>query len=297
MRAVLSLCNQKRTSNKGILLYDFTARTGRWQPVGTDLEIMGTRGICIRGRDLYALYTIGWYETYLAQYLITPNDIEHIGDVALSSVHDPHSMCVHEGKLLIASTGTDEVLAYRLEDGVPSEVPEVFWRASDAREDTHHVNSVASDGNRVLVSAFGPKTGQFWSSAENGYVFDVTAGQVLCEGLRHPHSLRSHNATVYFTESSRQTLRRIGAPPVIIGGYVRGCDIVDDSTIVVGSNAARRVSRSQGVVTNDANPENTAGEAVGKCSVVRVSINGAVRREYFDLSAYGKEIYDICVLP
>jgi hypothetical protein len=298
MRALLSLCNDKRTPDKGVLSYDFAQKAGTWLPVGTQNEIMGTRGLYVYGERLYALYTVGWYETHLAMYHLEGKAADLVADIQLPDVKDPHSLCVYDNALLITSTGSDELLRYELKrNGEPDDAGYAMWRASDAGSDTHHVNSVAVVKNHVYVSAFGLKTGEFWSSAVDGYIYDVTDKRVILNGLRHPHSLRGDSAgSIYYTESSRQTLCKAGSKPLIIGGYARGCDIAADGAILVGSNAARRVSRSRGVVTNSANPENDAGQVVGKCSVAIVSAYDKPTRQYYDITPFGKEIYDICIL-
>ena len=298
MRALLSLCNEERTPDKGVLLYDFAAKAATWIPGGTQSQIMGTRGLWIHNGRLYALYTVGWDETRLALYSLNGDTVDLLADVTLPEVQDPHSLCVHEDALLVTSTGADELLSYDLEsDGMPGGIAYVLWRAGDERRDTHHVNSVASIGGHIYISAFGERSGQFWSSAVDGYIYDVTEKRAVCTGLRQPHSLRGDSqGAIYYTESSRQTFCKVGEKPVIIGGYVRGCDVAADGTILIGSNAARRVSRSQGVVTNSSNPEDERGDVVGKCSVAVISPNAGATRQYYDITAYGKEIYDICIL-
>jgi hypothetical protein len=297
MQLLLSLCNQPRPAHQGALLFDSADKSGSWIPVGTEAEIMGTRGICLHGGILYVCYTVGWWETHVSIYELGEGRPRLLGDSLLPEVRDPHSVCVYDEHLLIASTGTDEIVAYDLSGGEVGDIAETFWRASFEGSDTHHVNSVYSDGRRVIVSAFGLRSGEFWSSAQNGYIRDVTSGRTLVEGLRHPHSVRIHGDQVYFTESSTQTLREVGAEAVVIGGYARGCDVAPDDSILVGSNAARRLSRSRGVVTNSGNVENDEGDVVGKCSIAHVKLSaGRALRTYYDITPFGKEIYDIRVL-
>lgn len=296
MYALLSFCNQPRSSEKGALLFDFRAKTGTWIPVGSDADIMGTRGIGVDGGLVYVCYTVGWWETHVSTYELTGLQPRLLSDRLLPEVKDPHSVCVHDGRFLVASTGTDEIVAYDLDGGEIGDLAETFWRASGEGEDTHHVNSVASDGKRVIISAFGPRSGEFWSSAESGYIRDLSTGEVLCDGLRQPHSVRLSQGRVYFAESSRQTLRVIGGETIVIGGYVRGCDVVSGSAVLVGSNVARRSSRSRGIVTNSNNLEEREGDVVGKCSIAYVKLQPAATREYYDITPFGSEIYDICAL-
>ncbi len=296
MRALLSFCNEPRTPDKGVLLFDFEARSGEWLAVGTQSEIMGTRGICAHDGLVYVCYTVGWWETHVSVYEWAAGQSRLVRDYLLGEVKDPHSMCVHDGRLLVASTGTDEIVAYDVDGGDIADVAETFWRASRSGEDTHHVNSVASDGRRVVISAFGLRSGEFWSSAQNGYIRDLTADATLRDGLRHPHSLKLAGGRVYFTESSRQALCEAGGLSIAVGGYVRGCDLVSEDSLLVGSNAARRISRSLGIVTNSNNLEERVGEVVGKCTLAHIKLQPIPTREFYDVTPYGREIYDICAL-
>jgi hypothetical protein len=299
MRALLSFCNEKRAPDEGVLLFDVAANTGTWLAVGTDREIMGTRGICLSGETVYVLYTIGWHETHLSIYHLQDAVPALRADVVLPDVKDPHSLCIQKKQLLITSTGTDELLAYDLDDfGAPLGNARVVWSASSANADTHHINCVTVNDGHVYVSAFGPREGEFWSSATNGYIYDLTANEKACTGIRQPHSLRGANGGIYFAESSRQMLRTLDGASILIGGYARGCDIAADGVVLVGSNVARRVSASRGIVVNNAALENNQeGEAMGKCCVVCVTPGRVPKRQYVDVSRYGREIYDICLLP
>jgi hypothetical protein len=297
MRVVLSLCNERRNPEQGVLLFDVVSKDAAWIPVGASESIMGTRGVCVDGDFLYVVYTVGWYEAHVATFVVRSELIELVDDKRLPDVSDPHSICVFNDRLLVTSTGTDEIVAYDLDDRKVTGNAESFWRASDAGSDTHHVNSVCTDGSAVIVSAFGPREGELWSSARSGYIYNITEQRMILSDLQHPHSARIFDGVLYFDESSRQSLRTASGGRVIIGGYVRGCERLRDGTMLVGSNAARRVSRSRGVVTNAANIENTEGERVGSCSLVRVGLGAVPLREFIDVSAYGLEIYDIAALP
>lgn len=295
MPVIVSLCNEQRSPEQGLLLFDIDRKAGTWIPVGARESIMGTRGICANGDFLYAAYTVGWHETHVASYKVGES-VELVDDVTLPDVSDPHSICIFEDRLLVASTGTDEVVAYALDHGAVSRSAEQFWRATDERRDTHHVNSVCSDGASVVISAFGPREGEFWSSARSGYLYDVTARTYIAEDVYQPHSVRAFQEGLCFAESSRQTLRFVGGKTILVGGYVRGCDRAADGMLLVGTNAARRVSRSRGEVTNAQNIESTEGERVGTCSIVSITGAEVPLRSYIDISSFGAEIYDIVIL-
>ncbi len=297
MLGVVSLCNQERDPGRGLLIFDVVTGVGTWVPVGSSHDIMGTRGICAAGGLLYAAYTVGWYETHFATFAITGATLELVDDMLAPETHDPHSLSVHAGRLLVASTGSNELVAYNLLDGLPRGTAEAIWRAGETGVDTEHVNGVWSDDERIVVSAFGPRAGEYWSSAHRGYVHDVTRGERLLEGLYHPHSVRIDDGRICFAESALQRLCFSDRDPIVLSGYVRGAAIAPDGTIFAGSNAARRVSRSRGIVTNGSDVESAQGEVFGRARLFHVDPALDSVRATFDLGDYGPEIYDVLVLP
>jgi hypothetical protein len=297
MHILLSFCNEQRSPDRGLVLYSLGTRKGTWIGVGTRAEIMGTRGMCVHDEVLYAFYTVGWWETHLVTYDMHGGAPRLLEDRIIPEVKDPHSACAHDGRLLVASTGTDEIIALDLETGgTVGDIAETYWRASAAGEDTHHVNSVCSDGERVLISAFGPRLGEHWSSATRGYIYDVFAEKRIVSNLRQPHSVCIAGERIYFIESAKQIVRTADGKRYFVGGYARGCDVAADSTILVGSNAARRKSRSRGTVFNANNPEPFVGESIGGCRLQRITPGADPQIESYDLREFGQEIYDLRVL-
>jgi hypothetical protein len=167
---------------------------------------------------------------------------------------------------------------------------EVIWRASHEGRDTHHINSLALIGGRLCLTAFGPKRGALWSTAVDGYVFDVERQDVLATGLEHPHSLHEAGSDVYVAESRRaRVLCLTNGVTYDIGGYARGL-CVDSGTMIVGVSTARSRSKSTGVVENPADP----GEVVGQAGLRAVPLQRrSPNAPDVDLSSYGPEIYDV----
>jgi hypothetical protein len=211
------------------------------------------------------------------------------------NVKDVHSVAVVDGATYLVSTGTDEVR--RLPRGRTGGPTEAVWQATTAGADTHHLNSILPVDGRLLCSGFGPKAGQRWSTAIDGYVVDLNSGEIAWRGIEHPHSLTAGHDDLYIVESRRAQVRsllRSDAFPV--EGYARGLALAADGTGVAGVSRGRRVSRSLGTVENPADE----GEFTGKASLVWFKRTpgepGFEHVKELDLSSYGTEVYDVAVL-
>ena len=210
--------------------------------------------------------------------------------VSLPGVIDVHSICLAGQNVVVVSTGTDEVVAVDLSSETPKS--EVLWRPSLSRTDTHHLNAVAYASEHLLCSGFGRKAGERWSSARDGYVYDLTLGRVVASGIVHPHSIVEYEKTLYFCESSLSVLRTIGSPIASLDGYVRGLAFPGDGTCFVGSSVGRYDPLIPQQVSNPADP----GQLIGRCGIYRIRIEqGAPEedRSAMDLSNFGNEIYDL----
>jgi hypothetical protein len=201
---------------------------------------------------------------------------------------DVHSLLFHRGTLYAVSTGTDELVRLEMHGtGVRSEM--VVWRpiASAPRLDLHHLNSVCGAGDEILVSGFGRKTSAHWSSALDGFVYNVSRERYMVQGVRHPHSvIRAAGCDIY-CESGRRAVR-IGTGRRVEGlpGYTRGLAAVRDS-LFVGTSAKRWPANSGSGSVHPAD----------RCGVARVSVTSGECLSFLDLSACGAEIYDLLAVP
>jgi len=203
---------------------------------------------------------------------------------------DSHSMCVQNDKLFVVSTGTDELLAFRL-DGPNIGEPRVVWRPdpTEPLADVLHLNAVCDWKGEIFVAGFGRKTGPFWSSATEGFIFNVSTGQPIASGINQPHSLAVLDNSIVYCGSRDMGVSVLCSTTVwSLPGYTRGL-CVDDAHIFVGSSAGRRRSTSTGIIENPSEP----GEAEGRCAVTQLSRTDLTVKREFDLSAYGDEIYDL----
>jgi hypothetical protein len=203
---------------------------------------------------------------------------------------DVHSLWATEEALYVVSTGTDEVLELHL-DGADIVGARVYWRPDPdgPRLDVHHLNAVYGWRGEMLVAGFGRKAGAQWSTATDGFIANATRGTIIASGIHHPHSLVVCDGRLYYCESRAQSVRIVGeARRQCVSGYSRGlCRI--GRHLFVGASQGRRVSKSTGLINNNADP----GAIVGRCTASRLHAATLAIEATADLSAVGEEIYDL----
>ena len=211
----------------------------------------------------------------------------------LPEVKDGHSILAFDNYLYVVSTGTDEIICYEIKEK-SLENPKVVWQASDKKTDTHHINSIAERNGEILISAFGPKSGQLWTSSSNGYIYNITTNSSVASGIHHPHSISVNNGNIYYSNSHRNSFCVVGQTTSIfdLDGYTRGVSWLSNDLACVATSIGRKISKSTGLIANPADP----GESAGKCSlfVGKVLENKIIRE--VDVSSFGTEIYDILTL-
>lgn len=293
VRILVSLCNLAVPAKTGLLLLDGEDVS----PVSLEraaADVTTGVGIAKLGARIFHLYQVPHRifplfappETRLAVF--EEKTLELLADLPLPEVLDPHSLHCDDRRLLVVSTGTDEILSYRIDREIPS-APELVWSPSGANSDQHHLNSVAIVNGDLLCSAFGPRKTDKWSSAANGYIYNVTRRRTVVTGLRQPHSLLHRGAVTYYCDSPRSAVCEIGGGVVARAeGYVRGLGFLG-SNLLVGSSVGRTGSSAARTVENAADE----GELAGRCAVTRYDIKTHRTLGVTDLSAYGTEVYDI----
>lgn len=284
MKLIVSLCNVPM----GGPLCEYDLRTG--ETTGIRIahplvrESIGATGLA-RYRDglLVALQT----EPPVLMHLSMKYEV--IAVWPLSSVEDPHSIVVYRDTPYLVSTGTNAIV--RVEDGKET----VHWLADCGERDCIHMNSIAWHRGRLYASAFGPRSGELWNSASEGYVIDVESRMPIMREIYHPHSIVSTEEGLVVCDSSRQRLVcENGQTLAVGGGYTRGL-AVTSGQIFVGISRGRIQSRSRGaVVDNPADP----GLLTLWCGIRHYfrgqgGIADARLHASIGLQDYGNEIYDI----
>lgn len=281
----VSFCNAPHAAGRVLALFD-TATAELVRPDLGRPDLTSACGLAADSDWLYCAST-GPNASYVS--LLDARDYRLQRIVELPGVRDVHSIAVDGSALIVVSTGTDSVLRIDME----TLRYESVWRAGAADNDTHHLNAVAWLGGHLLCSGFGPKRADRWSSATDGYIYDITAGSYVATGLYHPHSLASFGETLYVCESSHSRVRTIEAPVAAVPGYVRGLAFAQNGACAIGSSVGRHDASLEHVVLNPAD----SGEPIGRCAIhMSESIAACERAQTFDLSGYANEIYDILIV-
>src|SRR4051794_29654770 len=91
------------------------------------------------------------------------------GSLELASIHelrlaaDAHSLIWSQGKMYVASSGTDQVLELEMKGGeVVSERP-YLQSAHGQLADINHLNGLCDSGDGLILSAFGTRSDPSWA--------------------------------------------------------------------------------------------------------------------------------------
>lgn len=277
----VSFCNQPEDRGGILALLDEQSGERRWLDCGNAALRSGV-GLATANGMLYCAASDG-DASYLAIF-------DAAGDrrdlLRLESLADIHSIRVDGDDLIAVSTGTDQVVRVALDGSAP---PETIWAASQSGTDTHHLNALARMGGSLVVSGFGPRQEASWSTALDGYIYDIEASRYVKRGLLHPHSVAFHNGIVVFCESSRESVRTLEGELYLVDGYARGLAFGADGTLYAGSSIGRRATKASALVLNPAD----AGGAYGRCTLTAFAQQGT---RTVDLVDFGNEIYDVLFL-
>ena len=290
MPVLVSFCNMPAARRSGVLSIGDGFSEITWVAIGpTSEEVVSCSGLWVGAGIVHCV----WIDsdgasrlTLLDRKTWTP-----LATGRLEGVKDPHSVAVLDGWLYVVSTGTDEVRRLPANDaGGPTES---VWKASAAGVDTHHLNSILPLNGQLLCSAFGPKSGDRWSTALNGYVIDISSERVLAARIEQPHSLCAAAGGLYVIESRRKRIRRLDhSDGLVVDGYARGLTFLDATRGVVGLSRGRTGSRSLGIIEN---PCEDQSDYAGHAGLVefRGDHQDFVPLREIDLSEYSPEIYDV----
>lgn len=270
----VSFCNQ-RVRDCGLAIVD--GDQSRWVPWPNGMESSGATGMALTGgRLVLAAQVAGGAATLLAFDESWNVKVHHIPGPS-----DAHDIASSDDGLLLVSSGTDSIW---LLDSTPFKL----WSVGEARADEYHINGVTAEDSRILTSMFGPKHGRSWPQVMDGTVVAVPSGEVIVEGLHHPHSPRLCDGQLWVCDSSRGEVVVVAdghQERIMIGGYTRGLWIGPDVALV-GVSAARSRSRSRGTKNLVSRDAFWSGLAV-------VDRHRLVVTDRVDLSGLGGEVYDI----
>jgi hypothetical protein len=292
---LVSFCNIATSPRASSLLrLNVPGGGAEWVDLGFGGEPMVSGvGICSDDTCIYHLSIAQQgFETRLT--VLDRHTLEVLHAQTLAEIADGHSIRRVGDDLVVASTGMDDVVAYRL-DGHRAVTPRLMWSPTGANNDTHHINSVEVVGNELVCTAFGAKADASWASATQGYLFNITSATMVAEGLQQPHSARFFDGRLFFCNSRRGTVETTAGVVAQLDGYSRGLDFGPDGAMVAATSVSRR-SAAQGPATGAfLNPGDTApapGAPQGLSTIVEIPARDAPRAP-IAMAEYGAEIYDL----
>lgn len=295
MFLLVSLCSRTDEAPEVLVVVD----SGRAvvEPVSVADPAWGAFGLCATPRAIYAVFdhgrpTPGEPERSELR-AFDPETLEPCWRYPFRLGRDVHSIAMTSDGLLAVSTGTDEVLRLEVdpERGVTSE--EVVWRVGEGvREDRHHLNGVATAGERTLVYGFGRRPApDAWQDARDGFVATLEGDERLLGPVYHPHSICELSADeLAVCESPRRrvvtSLGRVSAP---LPGYARGMTVAG-GTPYVGTSRNRHPSEPLSLLPYDRSPSSIGD---GIAAVCRLDPTTLAVEQVIELAPHGREVYDI----
>lgn len=296
MQLLVTCCNKgenETLTGRDTFLYQVDCETGIVQ--GVELELAGKEhgftGLCRYGSG-WLIAVQNNLKRALAhapmRLLHLDSDLQLQRIISLEHVVDTHSILIVDGCCYLASTGNDSVISCDPESGTC----EIYWRASGAGDDRHHVNSVACYRGELLLSCFGESTTAERHAAKSGSIVSIDTGGVLAGGIRHPHSLTSGEDRLWWCESGTGRVWCDFEPVLEIDcGYVRGLALAGDR-LVVGVSRQRMRSRSSELKYH---PQ---PEKIGSCALhlYRLGSSGKWLPEgVIPLAPHTDEVYELAL--
>ncbi len=276
-----------------LLSMDVLTQRMEWIDVGFGQPLASGVGIQADERFVYHVSIANAdFSTQLA--VLDRESLQVVHTQRLAEVVDGHSVARLGDELCVVSTGTDEIVAYRL-DGPKATDARTLWAPTASGTDTHHINSIVVHDGELWCSAFGPKDSErySWATVANGYIRNVTRETTHVEGLQQPHSAIWHDGELYFCNSRPGTVNTTEGLFAHLYGYSRGLAFAPDGSWYAGTSLGRRPAHDP-ARTDEFGSLVDRGEVHGRCAVVQFSPGGT--RTEIGLGQHGHEIYDFLLL-
>jgi hypothetical protein len=251
------------------------------------LDHNGITGITIDKDYVYAV-TQARENPYILKF--SGSDLTYLKSGVLEEVRDAHSLTENKGILYICSTGSNSVEMY---DADSLNYKGTFWQHPDTDKngDEVHLNGIIINGNDLWVSCFGKKRGKYWTTAASGYIINTSNNKKIYK-VTHPHSINSYKSEIYYCESTKGSVL-VNARQLIKfpHTYVRGLSLYG-TQMLIGISSGRKKSRS----TGDLNNPIGEGRYIAKSGLCILDTKNK-RKSYYSLIRFGREIYDVVVIP
>jgi hypothetical protein len=289
MKLLISFCNSKpidELNHEGttpLAIIDTSNNQLTWIKLPLELKFNSITGLSQNTTHIFAAFSGEQIGIFSINKLTL--DVKH---TLIKYIYDPHSIAVIDNYLYIVSTGNDTVFKHEiLPDNYISQKGKIFWKPKGSKGllDTHHLNSLFYSPSNLLVSGFGPKENKRWSSAKNGYIYDLINNKYVIKNIYHPHSIFK-DIKLKVCESSTSSILINGSKELSVdSGYVRGL-YKKSNSYYIGISSGRKVSKSTGITNNPAEK----GEIQINCKLVFGKNN---KYYFYDFSTFHKEIYAI----
>lgn len=303
MRCLVTVVNKNRVRNRTrdtklpyTYLFQVDLLTKEIKPVSLPKELekysqkaFGMTGMCKKGEN----YLISFQGSEYPPILELDKNLQFIKTHQTKLTRSTHNIAmINDSILLMISTGTDSIISHDMETGEES----VYYPQKNT-EDRNHMNGLLFHDEKVYYSAFGPKAGKLWKTAEKGFLRNLTEDTILETPIYQPHTIFPADDTLYFCESARALVRNLKGEKLDVGlGYTRGL-IVTDQYIAVGLSTGRIVSQSTGVILESSHP----GEARGDCGIAlfekdQNDIANSKFLHLISLDEFAEEVYDLLLI-
>lgn len=213
--------------------------------------------------------------SFLAEF---DHDFRQTGWHVLLGARDPHGLLIEEDRLWLVSSGSNEVMLYRMRESGPSE-PQVVYRHHSC--EPQHFNGLARHCGMLVLSAFGISANGARTVSSTGYLIDIETGLVVRSSLDQPHSPLSEAGSLWFCESQHSLVWRGDDRLPRLEGYVRGLVVAPDRLIHVAESAPRPPRE---LLTDDRPPAVLWTLAPDGGAITRSTLIG-VEAEVYDLIA------------
>lgn len=284
---LLSLCNLKRNgarfplivANLGRRRFGLVDCAGWIAPHET-----GVTGLLVTDRAIYACTQGGEG----GRVVVLDRSLRQIGVVEDPRFRDLHSIRRIGDRICVVSTGNASLLAFGEDDPTVHEL----W-AHEQADGRLHINDVGiHDGRLFVLSHVHPG----WSGeGRSGALWYVDTGEVIIDGLKHPHSIVEAGGVLHCLSSATgELVSRDWASGTVgrrrYGGYLRGL-AVTESGFAIGQSSVRFYSRKRGPSVNPIDLDAVIGDPRFMSFLAEAGERKVGRRH--NLTHLGLEIYDV----
>jgi|HubBroStandDraft_1064217.scaffolds.fasta_scaffold02267_3 hypothetical protein len=289
---LVSFCNVKSRTTPRLAVFDPLDETLSPLCLPESLPAnMGVTGLTADECYIYVATQVGQKENCGFLLTFDRRDFTLFSAYSFRQAKDVHSLCWYSNRVMVVSSGTDEIVELAISAGeVRAET--VYWRLGPegACRDHHHLSGICAAAEGLIVCGFGKKRAELWSSATDGFLFDLNSGSRIVSDLHQPHSVTRSSSSIVYCESRKMAIRRCyGTESQLLPGYTRGmCQ--SGSHIFVATSVERTQSRSTGELF-----ENVAesGSPCGEITVSRLNPDTLTILRSTAFGTEGEEVYDL----